>query len=240
MRKSLLFAAVSILSLLVFSTTALADTRCYQESATVANQSGTDGSCGLQYTGSYTCNPDQGGQGWWPANPCSNVYDGDWDTYGYGNDYGTLFINYTKPVGAINGLWQERIGVGAVTNHTLPEGCFAQDTLQFELISDYVAANGTGLCYNGTDWVQIFDYHEGPYGNSQLIREEGMWWDIHVPLIGSGNVPLVSGLLPGIIIGGGTLLFILSLFVVPAGSMEDFITRIILVIILIGILAAFF
>jgi hypothetical protein len=62
----------------------------------------------------------------------------------------------------------------------------------------------------------------------------------HVPLIGSGNVPLVSGLLPGIIIGGGTLLFILSLFVVPAGSAEDFITRLILIVILIGVLAAFF
>jgi hypothetical protein len=76
--------------------------------------------------------------------------------------------------------------------------------------------------------------------NARMTYVEEITTTTLPPLIGSGNVPLVSGLLPGIIIGGGTLLFILSLCVVPAGSMEDFITRLVLIVILIGVLAAFF
>jgi parallel beta-helix repeat protein len=179
MRKYLaLMAFVLAASMLVVGALAA---ECYQESATVDNQSGTDGSCGLQYTGNYLC------EGTWDPGlgfPCQNVYDGNWNTFAFGEEEGKLtgylFINYTKPEGATSdSLWQAS-GKNPdnsinVTNFTISEGCLSQDNLMFKLTSDSASHSGNGACYDGAEWVEVFNRSGG---HSEYLYEEGVWWDI--------------------------------------------------------------
>ena len=83
---------------------------CYQESANTTNQGGNDGSCSQSYTGTYAV-----GSGSW--SDVNNVYDGNWGTSGKESDAGSsafLYVNYTKPSGAlISSLWQVKDGGGA-------------------------------------------------------------------------------------------------------------------------------
>ena len=146
---------------------------CYQESATVDNQSGTDGKCSLSYTGNYNA------LGAW-FSP-SNTYDGDWDTWGYGGVGQFMYINYSKPSYSIGGVWQVKIeehtsGSGTITiNTTIPEDCFDLHTDKLEL---RVRSDGGGTnvfrqyCNNGSDWIILSDYELG------RIYEEAIYWNV--------------------------------------------------------------
>jgi hypothetical protein len=167
---------------------------CYQESATVSNQTSIDGSCNLSYSGS-------------------------WGTYAK-----YIAMTYTLPTGALSdSLWQVKISGEPIQNLSIPASCWDYalliNSLELRLSSDsYFPAPTTyasAECYNGTDWNILLEYSkswgyidtifmstsvvvDGDWGtyacwNSDFthwlyvdgvncqnagLYEEGMWWDM--------------------------------------------------------------
>jgi len=147
---------------------------CYQESATVSDQSGTDGDCSQSYTGAYAVT-DSGN---W-NNP-SQVYDGNWGTLGFYNWFtdAYVYINYTKPSEATNAsLWEIKIWEwdGFIrVNHSI-ENCFSQTPLQLRFTSNDNDAKGDAHCWNGASWEDIVVDE----GVSSYIYEDAMWWYVN-------------------------------------------------------------
>jgi len=106
---------------------------CYQESATINDQTGIDGNCGLLYDGSYIYTTNE--------NP------------------GIIFINYSIPnfVNTSNVIWQVKHGNIPTYNITLPPVALISETLQLrtELLITVHNYQSMVKYYNGTDWVQI-------------------------------------------------------------------------------------
>lgn len=116
---------------------------CYQESATVTNQTGIDGDCDLNYSGNYL------------------------------DDTTFLYMNYTKPVGARpNSKWRVKYGInntGCSTGGTadrfdprifsldidIPQQCFSQSILQLRFFTNTNGATSYGSCFNGNSWQII-------------------------------------------------------------------------------------
>jgi len=146
-------------------------TLCYQESANTTNQTGVDGSCGLSYGGSYLCSGT-----WGSGYPCPNVSDGNWSTYGRASSpvaHTYLYINYTKPTGALNSsLWKVAGGsVPTVTNLSINSNCWNQNPLQFQ--GDGAGPIYTWRCWNGTQWFNLTNA-----ASSNQLWEEAMWWNV--------------------------------------------------------------
>lgn len=93
---------------------------CYQESANVSNQMGTDTQgCGLKYSGNYSV---------------FNVGEGD------------VYITYVKPDGASNlSVWQVKTYQFGVANYSLPDTCWNQDnsSVSFNIQDLYYQSGGT-------------------------------------------------------------------------------------------------
>ena len=152
---------------------------CYQESANESDQTGIDGSCGLDYSGNYSFDGE-------PFTNPNNAIDGNWDTFAKGDsvfigEWSTLYVNYTKPTGAISGLFQiapcDDLGVNKTLNITVPSICFNANSsiLSFRLVlNSFSAGSGTYQCWNSSNWQQIGEGGEQD-GN---IQEEAMWWNI--------------------------------------------------------------
>lgn len=151
---------------------------CYQESANVSNQSGTDTCLSSIYSGSYTCSGT-----WHLTNICQNVYDGDWSTPGGSKsstnvtNAATLITVYKKPTGALpTSLIQTKLFT-TVSNNSIPTSCWNYDTseITFKFISyDTPADNGTFYCKNSSsDWVFVNKASSG-----RIMYEEGMYWNI--------------------------------------------------------------
>ena len=134
--------------------------------------------------------------GFWNSThyPCSNAYDGDWDTYALGNNTrieggeSFIYFNYTKPNGPLSSsVWQVK-DFGATTNLTINSNCWNQNPLQFS-VND--SCHGTSplcdnagsldvewRCYDGTAWIVLRD-------TSFRIYEEAMWWFTTPPYFSS-------------------------------------------------------
>ena len=149
---------------------------CYQESANTTNQSGTDGNCGLDYSGAYNAT------GLNPSFPYNQTYDGDWSTKG---SFATLSINYTKPPNALNSsIWTVKHPGQTIYNITIPNACwnYSNTKLLFKFyapVSDYFWA-----CYNGTNWQ---DLCPSPTAVG-FIYEEAMWWNTTVTDIDNDTI----------------------------------------------------
>ncbi|MFH1173689.1 MAG: LamG-like jellyroll fold domain-containing protein, partial [archaeon] len=138
---------------------------CYQESANINT------SCGGNDTGTYACTGD------WDS-PCASTYDGNWK-YG-GNcsseSTGTVYINYTKPAGALNtSFWQVKDEQGTA-NLTIAQSCWDYDSTTLMLSASSTCSLGFGdtiswACYNGT-WKNLRGYF---YKN--ILYEEAMFWN---------------------------------------------------------------
>lgn len=168
---------------------------CFQESANVSNQTGTDTpNCGLKYNGTYSVQPN------------------------------LLYINYTPPLYAKGALWAVKYANFALTNYSIPSGCFNSGNVRLRLMSQALGTTcgdsyAYGECYNTTSsaWVTItpnsqtcsatgtlggtdlsnymfdgnyttgvaykrtaptvFQTATGTY-NYSTIYEEGMWWNL--------------------------------------------------------------
>lgn len=176
---------------------------CYQESANTTNQVGTDGVCGLNYTGVYSSSYPNTGIGY-------------------------LYVNYTKPINSLNtSLWQVKNGNRTVPayNISIPISCwnFDANVLNFRIAVEESTTIDESYpqCYNGS-WITIGNnYNNSPVGgfctffntttplltftdgdwstyvgknnqgvnqdwytcnvrqdNSALVFEEAMWWNV--------------------------------------------------------------
>ena len=141
-------------------------TQCYQESANTTDQSGTDGSCSLDYSGNYNT------AGTWIPNHVSVLYDGSWATTTHRSGIGSSFvwINYTKPINAVSANLRVSHPIG---NVSLPVSCFNMNPVQISMES----SNDGGLtwsnysCWNGS-WYGL------SYLATSTIAEDAIWWDI--------------------------------------------------------------
>ena len=96
---------------------------CYQESANISNQTGTDGNCNLDYNGGY------------------NVYD----SY--------LYINYSKPIRASSSKWKIKHGDDDEYNISILSTCFNMNEIRLRIFSNVTGSYNTisyGECWNGT------------------------------------------------------------------------------------------
>ncbi|MCK5450105.1 DUF285 domain-containing protein [Candidatus Pacearchaeota archaeon] len=93
------------------------------------------------------------GGDWSATYPCSDTYDGNWDSYGDTIVYseGMHYFNYSKPTGVLGAKLEQKSGNGQ-SNSTVPSACWALDPLQFYLrLSRPAAMRLVGwYCYNAT------------------------------------------------------------------------------------------
>jgi hypothetical protein len=120
---------------------------------------------------------------WHAANTCAKVTDGNWSSYGGAslNNISSVLINYTKPTGALNSsLWEVLDGAASPStrrNYTIPQTCWAQTILQFNVTTRDVVTKGTyWYCWDGT-WQLI--NQSSP--TNKVAYEEKMWWEIPTP-----------------------------------------------------------
>ena len=169
-KRGFLFAILAELLIFIFCSGITSAYLCWQESADTPNQRGTDGNCGLNYSGSYSMG---GGD--------SYVYlmnDGIWNDQFYGNPPAQMLVNYTKPANALNtSLWtveDSGAGVNFYGGLSLPEDCWEQNPLQLRVDASGGWINSISYyCRNGTDWEMLrFDY------DNYYFYEEGMLWEM--------------------------------------------------------------
>jgi len=166
---------------------------CYQESANVSNQTGIDGDCGLNYSGSYESNgvyPGGLNPGWVDE---ENIYDGNWGTWGRaGYRPGELNITYSIPSNALNSsLW--RVKGGSLDNNlTIPNQCwgYGNNVIKLYLESDLVDDLVDFYCYNSSESLILINASTVFTG---VIYEEAMWWDISEAVVESPKTSLRSG-----------------------------------------------
>ena len=123
---------------------------------------------------------------WNVSQPCTNVFDNDWDTFGMDNEspngYSYVYENFTKPIDSISATWMVarfQVGVGINTsNFTIPSSCFSQSNLQLSLGSIVISnAYGVFACYNGTNWETVFDGTGGTNVGAGRIYEDAIYWE---------------------------------------------------------------
>ncbi len=100
--------------------------------------------------------------------------DGNWSTRDFFTDGNRIFINYTKPEGALNSsLWKGKSGTNGqfFSNMTIPSSCWNYDSNNL-VFRYYIGLSQYFQCFNGT-WVTTGGTGSG-YG---YIWEEALWWD---------------------------------------------------------------
>jgi hypothetical protein len=143
-----------------FNNTGISYEWCYQESANTTNQTGIDGNCGLNYSGSYSLL-----QVGLPAGTSYTDYD----------------INYTKPSNATNANFTFLIGnsTSSTQNTAIPDSCFNYNfTTLFIRIRPFaigfgVTSNTSVSCYNGT-WIELYSLTGG---TGVFTQNNSKMWD---------------------------------------------------------------
>jgi len=144
------------------------------------------GSCVLKPTttlyqenaNSYVC-----AGAWNVTYPCLNVYDGNWNTFGYG---GSIYINYTKPANLLSSRNYWNISISSAWDQFLPQNISIEisgyclnhsNILQLRIDSTIKSLGGhfDSYCWNGTDWNNLFQVY--PWGPVE-VREEAMVWNV--------------------------------------------------------------
>ncbi len=154
---------------------------CYQESANISNQTGVDGSCNLNYTGTYSFNNN------WVNT--SKLIDGKWyDDSGWDggvtlinhNLLGEFYINYTKPIESISSeiRFDGYGGGGNEIDREIPSDCFDydNDTLLIRFSMNITRLIGYATlhvyCYNNS-WKEIAELS---LAVPMSLYEEAMIW----------------------------------------------------------------
>jgi hypothetical protein len=138
---------------------------CYQESANVSNQTGIDGSCGLNYSGSYYA----------PSQAISTGY---------------IEITYIKPKYAVdnNTTWVAKFFNNTYLNLSIPQDCWNanNNSLIFRVRSQVFYPNGIDpaivvrylSCYNGSAPVIPFNTYKIIYSASYNTGFVATNWNI--------------------------------------------------------------
>ena len=155
--------------------------QCYQESTNVTNQTGIDGNCELNYTGTYQFSD---------VNDWNNpifITDGDWDTdilIG-ANKLGYIFINYTKPLTASSATIEVKQRTLGTRNFTIPNDCFNNGKDHINIILEAQRNSGAGYfnenisCANSTDTIygHVLN-NDSLVGANRDFYEEAIIWNI--------------------------------------------------------------
>ena len=160
---------------------------CFQESANTTNQTGLDGNCSLDYSGTYSDNGN-----WIAGNTADLIYDGNYSSYGSTNvgQLAIVYINYTIPKNAISSsLWQVKIHT-YFDNYTIPDSCWNTDTLQLSINALVGPSNLT--CYDNSNWILVNQFTDSGYYH---VFEEAIYWNIST--INEGNDLPLRGLFNG-------------------------------------------
>jgi hypothetical protein len=120
--------------------------------------------------------------GWEAMTPCSQIYDGNWNTFGRDSpNLGSSFINitYTKNFWASQLMrWQVK-DIWGTRNLTLPLTCSNRNNILFQIESylDDVMPNSfvRYYCYNGTAFETLYTVMNST-GVAPVIYEEALWW----------------------------------------------------------------
>lgn len=155
--------------------------QCYQESANVTNQTGIDGDCGLNYSGSYSDNTIYQ----------KNYSDGNWSSYAQMADAEVYYVNYSKPIASTSAMWEFRTDRWVFSNFylenlTIPYECFNASTDHIGLsITSFFPSTWSGVdfqCFNGTQYINLTSsLSRSSMGDGNAITEEGIYWNISYP-----------------------------------------------------------
>jgi len=177
---------------LMFSLISVSSLTCYQESANTTNQSGTDGNCGLNYTGSYLTS------GTLLFGDRVSNWNGVWNDYASTPVADTIYyvyVNYTKPSRSTSASWKtgfyvyiwESILINGNINLTrdIPTDCWNYNSNKLVLRTK---VNNTGNvdnylgedCFNGT-WKEIIPFTSSGFAGSTYTSEDGIFWNITDP-----------------------------------------------------------
>lgn len=148
---------------------------CVQEFANVTP------TCGGFSNGSY----DDGGGTWAADQGPDKAWDGDYDTYafyGLGGNYGYLFVNYSKPIGATNDSTIEVKFGNEHENVSIPNDCwdYYSNILRFRLYAYRGGAGGAAAiyCWNSS-WKQLFSDGGACALPCGYVYDERMFWSLN-------------------------------------------------------------
>lgn len=141
---------------------------CYQESVSVSNVSGTDGSCSQDYGG--TSIYDTWTSAW-------NLDDGGWNNIASPVFTSTFNATYIKPPNVLNNSrWM--VGNNIITNivnYSIPTSCWEHSNINITFVTYGKIGNLTYYCIDDTG----LEYVGASIGGAaEFFREEGMWWSI--------------------------------------------------------------
>ncbi|RLG12237.1 hypothetical protein DRN73_03165 [Candidatus Pacearchaeota archaeon] len=124
---------------------------------------------------------------WSISYPCSNVYDGNWSTYGIGiyqspnYDGGIYYANYTVPNGAVPLYWQVKDGSGTA-NLSLSSCSTGSNLLQFKVYGDAQLSSLNWYCWTGSAWSSLRS------GHNIAVYEEAVYWTLPLYEIKTKNM----------------------------------------------------
>jgi hypothetical protein len=152
------------------------------------NSSSTDyispsagGSCWIEFDDSWGDYKENGDAtscsgNWNGAQPCANVYDGNWGTWGAATigAEAYYYVNYTKPViGTAAAKWQIE-DRGLTQNLTVPNSCLIGSELQFFVLLNMSNSQIEWYCWNSSDaWNRLYT---SIAGSGTRMYEEGVYW----------------------------------------------------------------
>jgi hypothetical protein len=133
--KFIIYCSLAFIFLIGFSSASI----CYQESASVSNQSGTDGNCNLSYGGYSNYEP---------------MY---------------VNLSYEKPTDSISAIWSVKHGNLERYNVSIPDSCFSYNSSNIFLrlyssFEMYSPIYSYGQCFNGT-WNTITQIESSNLGD---------------------------------------------------------------------------
>jgi len=118
---------------------------------------------------------------WYPPQPCTNAYDGNWNTYAVigGTNVGYVYENYTKPTNSTSALLIQYKGGESpiLSNNSIPTSCwnYNNSILMIRLFSNGSSPISNGIdCYNGS-WVNVYTL-----SGLTAIYEDGIFWSLNI------------------------------------------------------------
>ena len=164
------------------------DNFCYQESTNISNQTGIDGDCNLDYSGTYSSSG--------VFTDWDNSIDGNWSTFGLASsvsDWRYSYVNYTKPLGATNeSKWvvKSLVTEGLGVNISISQTCWDYNSTALLLRSKSNRFQDEAVefrnvywqCYDGS-WNTLKEYVNIQYDPIHLpyngvLYEEAINWNI--------------------------------------------------------------
>jgi len=179
--KKLIYLIPIFMFLVLISLSSVNASICYQESLNVTNQTGIDGSCGLNYTGKHTFTNGAGG-----LLP-SQYIDGDWSSSASAGGRSIVFTTFYKiPSQNFTGIttefkWKDSAGAGTIRtlNITVNQSCvdYAISSKNLTLVYSMYSTMSVA-CYNSSTTTVTMYSLSGAYNRYPDFFEQAVRWNI--------------------------------------------------------------